>query len=74
MFRAMGLKRFILGTLLICGGVAHGAPPAQEPVTVTFLQGYDPDIPEGSDMIDECLRGVFPPLRNDAGIFGVLTP
>ena len=47
MFRAMGLKRLILGALLVCGGVAHGVVPAQEPVTVTFLQGYDPDIPEG---------------------------
>ena len=41
MFRGMGLKRAISLSLLI-GGLARG-----EPVTVTFLQGYDPDIPEG---------------------------
>jgi len=44
MFRAMGLKRILSLFLLACGcGVASGA----EPVTVTFLQGYDPDLPEG---------------------------
>jgi multiple sugar transport system permease protein len=44
MFRGMGLKRFISLILVFCGcGFASGA----EPVTVTFLQGYDPDLPEG---------------------------
>jgi multiple sugar transport system permease protein len=44
MFRGMGLRRFISLFLLAGYGLlASGA----EPVTVTFLQGYDPDIPEG---------------------------
>jgi len=44
MFREMELKRLLSLFLLSCGGVfASGA----EPVTVTFLQGYDPDRPEG---------------------------
>ncbi len=44
MFRGMGLKRVISLFLLATGcGFASGA----EPVTVTFLQGYDPDLPEG---------------------------
>jgi len=42
----MGLKRLIWVALLACGGMAHGAASPQEPVTVTFLQGYDPDVPE----------------------------
>jgi len=40
----MVLKRFIALFLVWCGAaLADGAGP----VTVTFLQGYDPDIPEG---------------------------
>ena len=44
MFRGMDLKWLLSLLLLRCAGVfASGA----EPVTVTFLQGYDPDRPEG---------------------------
>ncbi len=44
MFRDMALKRIFVLFLLSFGcGFASGA----EPVTVTFLQGYDPDLPEG---------------------------
>ncbi|HPS08989.1 MAG TPA: hypothetical protein PLG22_15800, partial [Kiritimatiellia bacterium] len=44
MFRGMGVKRILSLFFLACGcGAAAGA----EPVTVTFLQGYDPDLPEG---------------------------
>lgn len=45
MFRAMGLKRILSVAFLACG-LSSGAAAA-EPVTVTFLQGYDPDLPEG---------------------------
>jgi multiple sugar transport system permease protein len=44
MFRAMGLKRS-LSIAFLMFGLAGGAA-AEEPVTVNFLQGYDPDIPE----------------------------
>ena len=63
MVRGMGLRRSISLLLLSFGALATpvqqgacserprlpGGPrtPAAEPVTVTFLQGYDPDIPEG---------------------------
>ena len=44
MFRAMGLRRVLfLFLIACCSRFASGA----EPVTVTFLQGYDPDLPEG---------------------------
>jgi multiple sugar transport system permease protein len=40
----MALKRFTSSLILALAG---GLAAAAEPVTVTFLQGYDPDIPEG---------------------------
>ncbi|MEI7901797.1 MAG: extracellular solute-binding protein [bacterium] len=44
MFRVRVLRRFFSLLFLSCGcGFASGL----EPVTVTFLQGYDPDTPEG---------------------------
>ena len=44
MVRGMGLRRYLSLFLLAWFG---GFASAAEPVTVTFLQGYDPDLPEG---------------------------
>ena len=44
MFRGMGLKRLFIAALALAWS---GGGWAGEPVTVSFLQGYDPDLPEG---------------------------